>query len=141
MNESFKFSRYENSFIWLNEAGVALPVYCAQEPVIPLLLSKSTNLFKLFSSDVGLLASMYADGIQLKILNKEKDMNFGAIYENAIEPIKVTPLGITILVNPLQPSNAHEGICFTFSPIVILFNLVHSLNSDKPAVIQFSAAQ
>ena len=84
LNENFKFSRYENSFIWLKEAGVALPVYCAQEPVIPLLLSKSTNLFKLFSSDVGLLASMYADGIQLKILNKEKDMNFGAIYENAI---------------------------------------------------------
>ena len=27
---------------------------------------------------------MYADGIQLKILNKEKNMNFGAIYENAI---------------------------------------------------------
>ena len=84
LNENFKFSRYENSFIWLKEAGVALPVYCAQEPVTPLLLSKSTNLFKLFSSDVGLLASMYADGIQLKILNKEKDMNFGAIYENAI---------------------------------------------------------
>ena len=84
LNENFKFSRYENSFIWLKEAGVALPVYCAQEPVIPLLLSKSTNLFKLFSSDVGLLASMYADGIQLKILNKEKNMNFGAIYENAI---------------------------------------------------------
>ncbi len=30
LNENFKFSRYENSFIWLKEAGVALPVYCAQ---------------------------------------------------------------------------------------------------------------
>ncbi|MDD6071006.1 MAG: AAA family ATPase [Clostridiales bacterium] len=84
LNENFKFSRYENSFIWLKEAGVALPVYCTQEPVMPLLLSKATNLFKLFASDVGLLASMYADGLQLKILNKEKDINFGAIYENAI---------------------------------------------------------
>ena len=83
LNESFRFSRYENSFIWLKEAGVALPVYCVQEPEIPLLLSKSTNLFKLFLSDVGLLASMYVDGLQLKILNREKDINFGAIYENA----------------------------------------------------------
>lgn len=84
LNENFKFSRYEHSFIWLKEAGVALPVYCAQEPVSPLLLSKATNLFKLFLSDVGLLASMYADGLQLKILNKEADMNFGAVYENAV---------------------------------------------------------
>lgn len=83
LNENFKFSRYEHSFIWLKEAGVALPAYCAQEPVIPLLLSKSTNLFKLFLSDVGLLASMYADGLQLKLLQREKDINFGAIYENA----------------------------------------------------------
>lgn len=83
LNENFRFSRYENSFIWLKEAGVALPVYCVQEPEIPLLLSKSTNLFKLFLLDVGLLASMYVDGLQLKILNREKDINFGAIYENA----------------------------------------------------------
>jgi hypothetical protein len=84
LNENFKFSRYEHSFIWLKEAGVALPTYCVQEPVVPLILSKSTNLFKLFASDVGLLASMYADGIQLKILKKEKDINFGAIYENVV---------------------------------------------------------
>lgn len=84
LNENFKFSRYEHSFIWLKEAGVALPVFCVQEPQIPLLLSKSTNLFKLFLADVGLLASMYADGLQIKILNKEKDINFGSIYENAV---------------------------------------------------------
>ena len=84
LNEHFKFLRYEHSFIWLKEAGVALPVFCAQEPQIPLLLSKATNMFKLFLSDVGLLAAMYADGIQIKILNKEKDINFGSVYENAV---------------------------------------------------------
>lgn len=84
LNENFKFSRYEHSFIWLREAGTVLPVFCVQEPQIPLLLSKSTNLFKLFLSDVGLLASMYADGLQLKILSKEKDINFGSVYENAV---------------------------------------------------------
>lgn len=82
LNENFKFSRYTNSFIWLKDAGVALPTYCASEPRIPLKLSQSTNLFKLFLSDVGLLASMYMDDIQIKILNHDRDINFGAIYEN-----------------------------------------------------------
>lgn len=82
LNENFKFSRYSNSFVWLKDAGVAHPAFCADEPRIPLLLSKATNLFKLFLSDVGLLASMYMDDIQIKILNREKDINFGSIYEN-----------------------------------------------------------
>lgn len=84
LNENFKFSRYEHSFIWLKDAGVALQTYCASEPLLPLLLSKSTNLFKLFMSDVGLLAAMYADGLQMKILMNEININFGSIYENVV---------------------------------------------------------
>jgi len=83
LNENFKFSRYQNSFLWLKNAGVALPTFCVTEPTVPLMLNKSANLFKLFLSDVGLLAAMYMDGIQLKLLNREKDINFGSIYENA----------------------------------------------------------
>lgn len=82
LNEKARFSIYKNGFIWLKDAGVALPVYCADEPAVPLKLSESTNLFKLFMNDVGLLASMYMNDIQLKILNEEVDINFGAIYEN-----------------------------------------------------------
>jgi hypothetical protein len=82
LNENFKFSRYENSFLWLKDAGVALPVYCTDEPLVPLRLSRATNLFKLFLADVGLLAAMYADGLQLDILKGKTDINFGAIYEN-----------------------------------------------------------
>lgn len=84
LNENMKFSRFENSFIWLKDAGVALPTYCANQPLVPLKISKSTNLFKLFLSDVGLLTSSYMNNIQLRILNHEKDINFGAIYENAV---------------------------------------------------------
>ena len=83
LNENFKFSRYSNSFLWLKDAGVALPTFCVAEPTVPLRLSKSSNLFKLFLSDVGLLASMYMDHIQVRILNGEKSINFGAVYENA----------------------------------------------------------
>lgn len=82
LNENFRFSKMGNSFLWLKEAGVALPTFCVDEPIAPLLLSKSKNLFKLFMADVGLLAAMYMNGIQLKILNREKDINFGSVYEN-----------------------------------------------------------
>ena len=62
-----------------------MPCFCVEEPKVPLLLSKARNLFKLFNSDVGLLSSQYMDSnLQIKILNKEKDINFGAIYENAV---------------------------------------------------------
>ena len=84
LNEHAKFDRVENSFLWLTNAGVALPVYNVEEPKIPLLLARSRNLFKLFQSDIGLLASQYADGIQLRIIKGDKDINYGSIYENAV---------------------------------------------------------
>jgi predicted AAA+ superfamily ATPase len=84
LNENAKFERYQNSFLWLKNAGVALPVYNVEEPKIPLLLARSRNLFKLFQSDVGLLAAQYAEGIQLRIIKGDKDINFGSIYENAV---------------------------------------------------------
>lgn len=82
LNEHFKFSRHENSFTWLRDADMALPTHNVDEPKIPLVLSRCSNLFKLFQNDVGLLASQYAEGIQLRILQGETNINFGAIYEN-----------------------------------------------------------
>lgn len=79
-----KFDRYENSFLWLKDAGFALPVYNVETPKIPLKLSKSRRLFKLFMSDVGLLASEYSQGIQLKIISGDDKLNYGAIFENYI---------------------------------------------------------
>ncbi len=84
LNENMKFSRYENSFLWLKDAGVALPVYNVEEPVVPLKLSRSRNLFKLFQSDIGLLACQYAEGIQLRVINDEKGINFGSVFENVV---------------------------------------------------------
>lgn len=84
LNENAKFSRLQNSFLWLTDAGVALPVYNVEEPKVPLLLSRSRNLFKLFQSDVGLLAAQYAEGIQLRIIEGGSDINYGSVYENAV---------------------------------------------------------
>ena len=84
LNENAKFDRYQNSFVWLTDAGVALPVYNIEEPKLPLLLAQSRNLFKLFQSDVGLLAAQYAEGIQLRIISGDNSINFGSIFENAV---------------------------------------------------------
>lgn len=84
LNENAKFDRIENSFLWLTNAGVAIPVYNVEEPKIPLLLARSRNLFKLFQNDIGLLAAQYAEGIQMRIIKGDKDINFGSIYENAV---------------------------------------------------------
>ena len=84
LNENAKFERYQNSFLWLKNAGVALPVYNVEEPKIPLLLARSRNLFKLFQNDIGLLAAQYAEGIQMRIIKGDKDINYGSVYENAV---------------------------------------------------------
>ena len=51
------YDRMENDFLWLKDAGVAIPVYNISEPKLPLVISENRNLFKLFLSDVGLLTS------------------------------------------------------------------------------------
>jgi predicted AAA+ superfamily ATPase len=84
LNEHFKFSRYENSFLWLKDAGAAIPVYNVEEPTFPLLLARSRNLFKLFQNDVGLLSCQYSEGIQLELIDGDTGINYGAVYENAV---------------------------------------------------------
>lgn len=92
MNKRFKFSiisknvsydRLENSFLWLKDAGVAIPVYNVSEPTVPLIISKNRSLFKLFYGDVGLLTSNYSNDVKIAILNKNPSINNGALFENA----------------------------------------------------------
>ncbi len=84
MNEHRQFSRHENGFVWLRDAGVALPTYNVAEPVAPLKLNENHSLFKLFQNDVGLLTARYASGIAIRMLNGELTINYGAIFENFV---------------------------------------------------------
>lgn len=84
LNKELKFDRYENSFLWLKDAGVALPVYNVKAPVIPLKASKSSNVFRLFSNDTGLLTSAYPAETKLELINKNSEVNNGAHFENAV---------------------------------------------------------
>ena len=84
IDENFKFERYENSFNWHIHAGVAIPVYNITEPRLPLKMNEKSALFKFFLSDVGLLSTLYGKATQLAILNDNKSLNCGAIYENFV---------------------------------------------------------
>lgn len=84
LNQKARYEKYDGSFIWLREAGVAIPTHNVEEPRIPFLLSRQRNLFKLFLNDVGLLAAMYGGNIQMRLLSDEPGINFGAIYENLV---------------------------------------------------------
>ena len=95
LNEKARFDKCYESFLWLKNAGVALPVNVVEELRAPLLFSKSQNLFKLFSNDVGLLAAQYGNEIQLEILKHEVDINFGSIYEN-VAAQELTAHGYTL---------------------------------------------
>ena len=49
LNENFKFNRYEDSFLWLKNAGVAIPTYNVEEPKVPFILNDALGSF-LFAS-------------------------------------------------------------------------------------------
>ena len=84
LDKELKFDRYENSFLWLKDAGVALPVYNVDAPVIPLMASKSSNVFRLFMSDIGLLTSAYPAETKIELINKKEEVNNGAHFENFV---------------------------------------------------------
>ena len=83
LSEKARFARYESGFLWLKDAGVAIPTYNVEAPKIPLLLNKQRNLFKLFLNDVGLLAAMYGGDIQVRLLSS-LNVNYGAAFENLV---------------------------------------------------------
>lgn len=84
LDKELKFDRYENSFLWLKDAGVVIPVYNAVSPVIPLLASKTSNVFRLFSSDIGLLTSAYPAETKIELISQNGEVNNGAHFENAV---------------------------------------------------------
>ena len=84
LDKELKFDRYENSFLWLKDAGVALPVYNVDAPVVPLMASKSSNVFRLFSNDIGLLTCAYPAETKIELIRKNGEVNNGAHFENAV---------------------------------------------------------
>lgn len=73
----------EYSFAWLEKAGVAIPVYNVSAVESPLRINSERQLLKLFHEDVGLLTYLLMDpALKIKVLNNERGINYGSIYEN-----------------------------------------------------------
>lgn len=84
LKKGLRYERSEENFLWLANAGVALPSYNVAEPTVPLLLNEKSSLFKLFLSDVGMLTSLYGRATKMQLLANNPNINFGAIYENVV---------------------------------------------------------
>lgn len=84
LGTGMSYDRVVNDFLWLKDAGVALPVYNIKEPKLPLRMNENRSLFKLFFSDVGLLTSQYSNDTKIMILTKESGINNGALFENVV---------------------------------------------------------
>lgn len=79
-----RFDRYDNDFMWLVDAGIAIPACNVDEPRYPLELSVDSSYFKLFLSDVGLLTYLAGMDVVRDLLHDRTDINFGSIYENYV---------------------------------------------------------
>lgn len=84
LHDKARFESHASDFLWLKDAGMALPTYNVDAPVAPLKLNEKRNLFKLFQNDVGLLSSQYTSGIQLRLLQGDTNINYGSVYENVV---------------------------------------------------------
>ena len=87
IDDKGRMNRYENAFLWLSDAGVALPSYNIEEPQPPLRLNEKRNLFKLFMGDTGLLCAACMENIQFALLNGNMEVNMGSILENVFAQI------------------------------------------------------
>jgi len=78
------FGDYEDEFEYLISAGIALNVQAISNPVFPLIESTGKNLLKLYLNDVGILTGiLYGNNIRA-ILDDERSINLGSVYESVV---------------------------------------------------------
>ena len=76
--------KYEDEFDYLFDSGIAFPSRAVTNPVFPLLESRCKNLLKVYYNDVGILTNiLYKNNIQA-VLNQDKGVNLGSVYETVV---------------------------------------------------------
>ena len=84
-NKSGKqFSDYEYEFDYLVESGIALQIDAISNPRFPLLQSVKKTLLKLYLNDVGILTALLYQYNINAILNDERSINLGTVYEAVV---------------------------------------------------------
>ena len=83
-NNDARYTNYIDEFDYLFSSGIVLNTKAISEPKFPLIQSSSKNLIKLYLNDVGLLTNiLYKNNINA-ILNDQKGVNLGAVYETVV---------------------------------------------------------
>lgn len=78
------FGHYADEFDYLIGAGIALNVQAISNPTFPLIESTGKNLLKLYLNDVGILTGiLYGNNIRA-VLNDERSINLGSVYETVV---------------------------------------------------------
>lgn len=83
--QNFKNLNLEDRFLWLKNAGIAIPTYNVTNPIYPLIISKDNKIVKLFMGDVGLLTHKLFDlEGKRKLIIDPSGVDLGSVYENAV---------------------------------------------------------
>ena len=78
------FADYQDEFEYLIESGITLEVKAVSQPKYPLAESSSKNLLKLYLNDVGLLTYLLY-GLNINaVLQDERSINLGTVYESVV---------------------------------------------------------
>ena len=78
------FADYQDEFEYLIESGITLEVKAVSQPKYPLAESSSKNLMKLYLNDVGLLTYLLY-GLNINtVLQDERSINLGTVYESVV---------------------------------------------------------
>ena len=78
------FARYQDEFEYLITSGISNEVRAVPTPVFPLTQGMEKNLLKLYLNDVGILtAILYGNNIN-SIIQDERSINLGSVYETAV---------------------------------------------------------
>ncbi len=79
-----RVSDYSDEFDYLINSGIALEVKAISTPTFPLIQNSGKNLLKLYLNDVGILSGiLYQNNIRA-ILDDEKSINLGSVYESVV---------------------------------------------------------
>ena len=79
-----RYSNYIDEFDYLINSGIALEVKALSRPTFPLIESSGKNLLKLYLNDVGILTNiLYKNNIRA-VLDDEKSVNLGSVYESVV---------------------------------------------------------
>lgn len=79
-----RWKDFADEIEYLVSSGITLDVKAISSPTFPLVESASKNLIKLYLNDVGLLTDVLYQYNVSAILNDERSVNLGSVYESVV---------------------------------------------------------